>query len=148
MKTGTIVLIAAGGLALYHFLGLGAAAENIQVVFNGISVNSVTNYTFQFIIQNIASTPITYNGLTGTVLLNGTTLGNISSFPNPAIQIPGPGQAPISVTMDLSLLGVAGSVASMINNPGSTLTFETKGALNVSGTIIPVPFDVKQSVNI
>ncbi len=144
MKTGDALLIAGGGLLAWHFLGLGVAGNTAQIVFQGITATTPLTYTLNFVVQNVSNTQITFNSMSGTVQLNGTGVGNVSAFPNPAINIPGNSQANIGVVLDLSLLGVASDIVAFVQNPGQALNFEVIGNANVNGLVLP--FDLKQSV--
>jgi hypothetical protein len=146
MKTGTVVLLAVAGLFAYHILGLGVAGGVAQLVFQGITANGPLNFTLNFIVQNVSNTTINFNSMAGTVTINGNNVGNVSSFPAVPVPIPGNSQQPVNVNLDLSVLGLVGEIATLLQTPGTTLNFEVKGNLNANAVIIP--FDVTQQISI
>ena len=144
MKPTMIALIAVGGYFAWKALGLGTAAATLNIVFAGVQMNSVTNYTLNFNIQNVTNTLINLNSLAGTVYLNGTNVGNVSTFT--PVGIAANDQTSINLTMDLSIFGIGTAIYNLVNTSGSVLNFEVKGNMNVSSLVLP--FDVTNSVTI
>ena len=144
MKTGTVLLLAAGGLIAFHFLGLGVAGNTFQIVFAGVTPNNVFNYTLAFNVQNVSNTLVNLNSLAGTVFLNGQQVGSVSTFIPQGI--PGNSQTPVNLTLDLSAFGLGTAVYQLVNTSGSQMNFEVKGNMNVNGMVLP--FDVTQSITL
>jgi len=143
MKTGTILLLAGGALLALKVFNFGVAGNTLQIVFSGVTPNSALNYTLQFTVQNVTGTAITLNSIAGTVYLNGTNVGTVSSF-TPQI-IAGNAQSIINLTLDLSVFGGVSSIMNLVQTSNAQLNFEVKGNMNV-GPILP--FDVTQSITL
>jgi LEA14-like dessication related protein len=144
MKIGNALLIAGGLFLGYNLLQLVSAGSNVQVVFNGVTMNSPLSYTLDFLIQNVTNATVKLNALTGTVSINGTQVGNLSDFQPVTI---GPtSQQDIKMNLSLSPLGLAGSVAQLLTQTGQTLNFVVDGALNVDGIVFP--FNVTNTLTI
>lgn len=144
MKTGSVVLLAVAGLALYSFAQLGTASNTAQLIFSGVTVNSPTSFTLHFVVQNISNATVKFNGLTGTVSVNGTVVGNLSTFS--AVTIQPVSQQNLNVSFQPSLLGVASQVADMIRTGNQTLDFSIEGNYNIDSFVLP--FSVQNSVTV
>lgn len=145
MKTGTIALIAVGAGALYLF-NLAQAANVVQVVFAGIDLSNLNNWKLTFMIQNVSNANIIVNSMSGVVNVNGVQVGNISAFPVGGLTVSPNSQAPVTVTLQPSLLSLPAAVMSILNNPSGTsqIPINATGAINLGGLVLP--FNLSQNV--
>lgn len=146
MKTGTLLLLAGAGLALYYGVNLGIAANTVQIVFQGITMPSAFNFKFTFMIQNVSNQVLNFNSMAGTVSINYNMVGNISYFPGVPIAIQPNSQQQVDIAFQLSLVGLAGEIIAAINTPASTLNFVASGNMNVNNLVLP--FSVSQSLTV
>jgi purine-nucleoside phosphorylase len=136
MKLGNIVLLGLGGYALYYYSRLALAGNDLQVVFKGFGIQSISNYTITLTVQNTSNALIVLNSLAADVQINDSDLGNVSYFGSP-IQIPANSQVDVPLTLNVSLLGVPAIVTQMLNNTG-TYTINVLGTLNANGVVLPL----------
>lgn len=135
-NTGTVLLLIGGGIALWYYAGLARAGELMQVVFKTVTFNNLTSLNIILGIQNVSNTTININSLVGTVTMNGSTIGSISSFT--PTSVPGNSEQQLSVQFDLSVLGLPGIISNIINNPSQQYTFAITGNANVNGLPVPI----------
>ena len=143
MKTGSVVLLAGVGFAIYYFAGLGVAGNDLLVVFKGFQFNNISNITITFTLQNVSNSKIIFNSLAATVYLNGDTLGNISGFQQ--VEIPANSQQDLPLTFNVSLLSLPSIATDLMNNLGGNYTLRVKGNFNANN--IPLPLDVSEVIN-
>lgn len=139
MKTGTIALIGVGAFILYDLSQLSTAVGTVQVLFSGIKINNVVNYTVTLTVQNISNIAVAVNGMTGNVLLNGNELASISDFT--VRQVPARGQVDIPVTVTPSLFDLPSNIADLLQTSGQNLNFTVDGNVNVNGLVLPFTLD-------
>lgn len=144
MKTGTVILLAVGGLALYFYSELGITAASMNVVFDSVQIKSVTDYMIGLLIQNVSNSPIYVNSLAGDILVNGNELGNISDF-SPITVNPNSQQV-VQIEIKPSLLSLPGTVIDLVNNSGGNLNFTATGHMNIDNQVLP--FNVSKSVTV
>jgi LEA14-like dessication related protein len=135
MKTTTVALVAIGGFLAYQIFKVYNAVNTVQLVFNGITAQSVTTYTLNFIIQNVTNVAANLNAITGSVFMNGTNIGAISNFS--PVAVPAAGQVSVNVTLQVSVLGLSSQLMSLLQNGAAGATVEVKGNMNVDSLIIP-----------
>lgn len=142
MKTQSLFLLALAGIGLYWFAQLGTAGNTAQLIFSGVTVNSPTNFTLHFIVQNISNATVKFNGLTGTVAVNGTVIGNISNFT--PITIQPVSQQNLNVNFQPNLLGVASEISQLFTTGNQSLDFTINGNYNIDGFVLP--FNLENAV--
>jgi LEA14-like dessication related protein len=137
MKLSNILIF--GGIAViaYELLNLGTAAGTAQFLLEGVTVNSITNYTVQILVQNVSNANVTLNSLVADIQLNGTDIGNASYFPSTPTVISGNSQQVVNLTVNPSLLSLPGAIINIVNAPGSALNFNVTGNANVNGLVLP-----------
>jgi hypothetical protein len=148
MKTGPILLVGCGLLALLYFGNLGIAGNVLQYYIQSVNFTGITSGTITLVIQNPSNATIILNSMAGTVAVNGTTLGNISNFQG-GITIPANQQVPVTLTVAVSLFNTLGSLYAALTNPSGAqpLSFVVAGNANINaGTIIP--FNITQTLNV
>jgi LEA14-like dessication related protein len=116
----------------------------LEIVFDGISFQSITSYTISIKVQNVSNATLVLNSLTGVVSINGNDLGNVSSFQT--VEVAPNSEQVINIKMDLSLLGIPGLIQNVINSVRGTYTFELKGHANVNNLLLP--FDLTNEITI
>jgi LEA14-like dessication related protein len=144
MKLGTVALIATIGAGAIYLSNLGIAANTTTIIFSGVQIKSITDFMLSFMIQNVSNATIQFNSMTGMVSVNGSQLGNISTFQ--AVTIPGNSQQQVNIEFQPSLLSIPGTVMSFIQSPGSTLDFNIQGNANVNSLVLP--FNLDQTITI
>lgn len=144
MKTGTVVLLGIGGLVLWEAYNLSVGTGTMQIVFKGVQINSLTNYTITLTAQNVSNVSISINSMTGNVLINGNQLASISDFT--VRTIPANGQIDIPITVQPSLLSIPVDIQQLITNGGQTIDFTVTGNVNASGFVLP--FSLDQTFNL
>lgn len=144
MKTGTVIAIGLGAAAVWYYSQLGVAAAVVQVVFSGVTIRSLTDYTLNFMIQNVSNATIELNSMTGVVSVNGNPLGNVSEFK--LVQVPPNSQAPMNIDFEVSLLSLPGDIEDIVNNKSgnNNLDFKVVGNMNVNNLVLPLT--VEQTV--
>ena len=145
MKTGTVLLL--GGLAVgaYYLSQLGVAANTVNIVFNGATPASLTQWQLQVVVQNVSNAAVNLNALSGNVMLNGNNVGNVSYFPTAPAQIAPTSQQVLNLQLNLNLLSLPTAIQNLIQSPaGNTLNFEIVGNANINSLVLP--FDVKYPV--
>lgn len=135
MKTGTIVLIGAAGLAAYYFAQLGTVAKTVQIVFTGIRPQGLLAYDLEFNVQNVSNGSVSLNAMTATVFLNGNQIGTVNDFTK--YQVPGTSQTPVKVRFDLSLMNLPSTILQLIQSGNPQLSFQVTGYANISGFVVP-----------
>lgn len=143
MKTGTLVLLGVGGYLLWDITQNAIAVNTVNIVLQGVQVNSITDYVVTLTVQNVSNISATVNSMTGNILINGNQLASISNFT--ATTVPANGQINIPVTVQPSLLSLPGDIANIIQNGMNTLNFTVVGNVNVNGLVLP--FTLTQAVN-
>lgn len=145
MKTSTLLLIGAG-LVAYELFNLGVATGTAQFVFDGVTINSITNFTVSILVQNVSNATVNLNSLAASIDLNGTQIGNASFFPaTPTVILPN-SQQDVRLTVNPSLLSLPQAIIDAVNNPGVSLDFNVSGNANVNGLVLP--FDLDKTVSI
>ena len=143
MKIPTWLIIGGAAIAAWYYAGLAKAAALAQIVFTGITINSLTDYTATFTIQNVTNSTIVVNSLAGTLMANGVNIANISLFPVQPIQIPGNSQHDVNVDVKPNLINLPSAILAALQAGNVPISFEAQGAANVNN--ISVPFDVTES---
>lgn len=147
MKGNTLLFIGLGVAAVYFF-GLGQAGNDLQIIFQGVQFHNVNNIQLQFVVQNVSNTAININSMTGVVTVNDNTLGNISTFT--PVSVPANSQAPVNVTLQVSLISLPGALVDLFTNSGGELDFNATGNVNIGGLIhnIIVPFNLDKTITV
>lgn len=143
MKILPILAVVGLGLFVWNTAQLGLAAATIQVILQSVDISGLTSYKVTFLVQNVTNATLTVNSMTGTVTVNGNTLGNISTFTQ--VVVPPNSQMPIVVTINLSVLNLPSDVIAIINNNTGSLLFAATGYVNVSGVPAPIAFNVQEN---
>jgi LEA14-like dessication related protein len=139
MKTSTLLLLAIGGYALYEFTQFGIAANTVNVVFQGLSFNSIDSVTVNLQVQNVSNASVNVNSMTGNLLMNGNQLASLSDFTQRTV--PANGEVTVPITVSLSLLSLPGDISSITQLTGQTIDFKVVGNVNVNGLVLPINLD-------
>lgn len=142
MKTGTIALLVVGGLAVYEFAQLGVAGKTVQILLDGVQINSITNFSLQLLVQNVSNANVKLNSMTGAITVNGNAIGNVSYFS--PVTVASNSQQVVNVTLRPDLLSLPASIIALINNSGGNLHFVVDGNANIDGLVIP--FTVEKDI--
>lgn len=145
MKLGNAILIAGGLYGLYWITEIGALANTVNILFQGVQFNGLTNLSVVLTVQNITNASVTVNSMTGNLLVNGNQLANLSFFNNP-VTVPANGSVNIPIQVSLSLLSLPGTVQQLLSMSGTTLTFNAVGNANVSNLILPFNLSLPVSI--
>lgn len=140
MKTSTVLLLGAGGYALYYFSQLGVATSTVRVVFNGVNVKGITNYEVLMTVQNLSNISINVNSMAGDIILNGNRLATLAFF-NGQIVVPANSQIDIPVNVSPDLLSIPSVIRDIIHNGVGTLNFTVIGDANINGLVLPFNLD-------
>jgi LEA14-like dessication related protein len=144
MKTGTVLLVGGGGLALWYLIQLGSAVGTVQIVFQGVQLKSLTHYVVTLTVQNISNISVDVNSMTGNVFLNGNSLASISDFDKRTV--PANGQVNIDCEVSPDIFGIPGAVKDLVNGGANILNFTATGNFNVNGIVLP--FNLDKTINI
>jgi Late embryogenesis abundant protein len=139
MKASTILLLGVGGLLAYNFAQLGVAGATVQFVMQTPSFISLTQLSVPVLVQNVSNASVNLNAMSGTVSINGNSLGNVSYFPSTPTVIQPTSQQIVNFQASISLFNLPSTIQNLINNvPGSgTYTFTISGNANINSLIIP-----------
>lgn len=144
MKATTWLLLAGLAFLGYEAWQLAVGTDMLQVILQGVQINSLTNYTVTLTAQNVSDAELTINALTGNILINGNQLASISTTSVPGWQpiiIPARGQANIPINVVPNLLSLPADIQQLIQSGGQTVDFTVQGGANVSGFVIPFSLD-------
>lgn len=144
IDTGTAILLGLAGLAVYEYSQLGLAAADVQFLFQGVNVNSLSNVQVTMLVQNVSNTPIVLNSMTLDLSVNGQSIGNAAVFPQVPITIQPNSQQPVAISITPDWLSIPSTVQSLIQSNSPNVKFEAVGTANVNN--IPFPIDVQKSV--
>jgi hypothetical protein len=148
MKTGTVVLLGAAGIAAYYFAQLGVAGATVQFVFNGVQFQTLSQLQIQVIVQNVSNATVSFAAMTADIAVNGSSIGQASYFPTPPTIIQPTSQQIINLNVNLSLLNLPAAIANLVNNvPGSgAYNFTITGNANINSLV--VPFTLNKTITI
>lgn len=140
MKLLPAIGLTIGGLyILSKITAVGAASRlnfvitNVNVTTSGISV--ILQVTVQ--VQNPTNSGFTINSLVGNVLLNGTLIGNASSFNQ--VSIAPNQQTPLMLTVVLSAIATVNDIVNILSgSSGVHAVVAINGTANVDNLPIPV----------
>lgn len=144
MKAGTLLLMAGLAFLGYEAWQLAVGTGTMQVILQGVQINSLTNYVVTLTAQNVSDASITINAMTGNILINGNQLATIATTSIPGWQpivIPARGQANIPINVSPDLLSLPADIQQLINNGGQTIDFTVQGDINASGFVLPFTLD-------
>lgn len=140
MKTSTLLLLAGGVYIAYSVFEAAQFAGTVQVVFLGIDIQSINNIVVKLAVQNITSTSVVVNSMSGTLLLNGDQIATMIDF-TPRTVAPN-SQTEIDINVVPSVFGILGATVT-----GENLNFTAQGNVNISGLSTPIlPFTLEKSV--
>lgn len=145
MKTGEALLLAAVGYGVIYYTGLGVAGNDLQVVFKGFSIDSITQFTVTLTIQNVSNATIQINSLAADVTVDTSDLGNVSYFGSP-ITIGANSQVDIPLKLNLSLFAVPAIVKDIMNNLGNSYKISVDGNFNANN--IPLPLHLSDTITV
>jgi LEA14-like dessication related protein len=143
MKIIPVLALVAGVGALIYFSNLGVGANDLQILLNNVQIRGVTDIQITLMVQNVSNATLNIKSMTGTVTLNGSTLGNISSFQK--VDVLPNSQQPITVTLNPSLIALPGIVQTLLQGSGKQLEFVVEGNVNLNSLV--VPFSVSDTIN-
>jgi len=143
MKIPSWLLIGGAAIAAWYYAGLVKAANLAQIVFSGVTINGLLDYTASFTVQNTTNSTIVLNSLAGSLLANGTEIANINLFPPQPILIPGNSQQIVNVDVKPNLINIPSAVLQALQAGSTPISFEAQGSANINN--ITVPFDITES---
>lgn len=148
MKAGTLIVVGLGALFLFNLVNLGVAGNVLQYYIASIDLTGITSGKIVIMIQNPSNAQITVNSMAGSVMANGQTIGNISNFTG-GTTIPPNEQKPITVTVLLSLIGLASDIFTALTQPNglTKIDFVLTGNANINGGEI-IPFNITQTLQV
>ena len=136
IKSSDLLLYGAIGLALYFLFEKGAALANLTFLPNGISFNG-SAFQVSVLVQNTSSSSIQYNSFAGSLLVNGSPVGNVSDF-TAGVILPNQ-QTQLTFNVVPNLAGAAGQLISQMSSGGFTINSASlQGTANVSGQQVPI----------
>lgn len=139
MDSGTILLLLLGGLAIYEFSQLGVAAANVQILFDGVQINNLSNLAITILVQNVSNANIVLNSMTLDISMNGVDLGNASLFPVTPIVIQSNTEQPVTIQFSPNWLTIPGAIMDIINSGDTTkMSFNATGTANINNLPLPV----------
>jgi LEA14-like dessication related protein len=145
MKTGTMLLLGGGAYLLYQAFEKAQFANTVNILFQGVTIENLNSIIVKMVVQNITDTTVTVNSMTGTLLLNGNEIANISKFDPQTIASNSQTEIDVKVSPDLGAIVM--NFTSLISTPGSQLNFTAMGNVNLSGLPI-LPFNLDKTVTI
>lgn len=148
MKAGTLIIVGLGALLLFNLVNLGVAGNVLQYYIASIDLTGITTGKIVIMIQNPSNATITVNSMAGTITANGVTIGNISNFTG-GTTVPANQQQPVTVTVLLSLVGLASDVFTALTQPNglNKIDFVLAGNCNINGGEI-IPFNITQTLTV
>lgn len=145
MKTTNLLLIGAAGLGVWYYTGLGVSTGTLNLVFSGVKLNSINDWSVILTVQNVGNTALVVNSMSGNILLNNEQLGNISDFTKRTI--PGNSQADVEVHIKPQLFNLSSQLQNIINNRNAPLAFNINGNVNVNNLVLPFSLDYNFSLS-
>lgn len=139
MKNNTIFLVV-GGLVAYLILMEKRAIANLNYVIAGISLTFsgiVPVLGINILIQNVSNQSFDITSFVGSLTIDGTYVGDVSSF-TPVI-IAGSSQAYMNVKVNLSLIGIVSDLINLMNSKsGIPKKLVLSGNINVNNIVAPL----------
>ena len=136
MKSNTIIVLALVAVFGYWAYTRYGAVSNLQFVPQGIQVAG-GGFEVTLGVENTSNVSLQYNSFAGSLIVNGTTVGNISDFTPRAIA--GNAVTPLTFNVNANLLGLATSILSDINSGSTEINSASiQGTANIGGTQYPV----------
>lgn len=135
MKSSVIFLLIGGGIILW-LLTKAQSIGSLNFVPRGLSTSSGA-VLVQLGIQNPTSNQITLRSLVGSLIVNGSNVGDVSNFTTTTIQPNS--ETGIIVRVTPNYLGLASGLLNSIEDFGATqLTASLQGSANVEGQTLPL----------
>jgi SLAP domain-containing protein len=139
MDSGALLLLVLGGLAIYEYSQLGVAAANVQILFDGVSINNLSNLAVTVLVQNVSNVNIVLNSMTLDITMNGVDLGNASLFPVTPIVIQSNTEQPVTIQFSPNWLTIPGAIMDIINSGDtSKMSFTATGTANINNLPLPI----------
>jgi hypothetical protein len=140
MKLIPAIGLAAAGLYVLSKLSFAANASRLNYSLAGMTMtmNGINPVIAMYLIaQNPTNETFQVNAITGTVLLNGTIIGNLAGFV--PVTVNPTNQASIPLTVTLSGLSLISYVVGVLNGTaGTQAILRLTGTVNANGTLLPV----------
>jgi len=148
LKVSTGFLLAAGGLLLYSLIRKGAGLATLNIFPGKVQGITFSGFTpilkFGLGVQNTSNQSFTLNSLAGSLYVDSTYVGNISSF---VAQTIGPNsQRIIELSAALQSVSIVNEIIRAVETGSFQKTISLKGMANVGGTQIPLLLDFKTGV--
>jgi Late embryogenesis abundant protein len=136
MKNNTILILVLVAVVGYWAYTKYGAVSNLLFVPRGINASG-GGFQVTLGIQNTSNTSLQYNSFAGSLIVNGSNIGNVTDFTQQTIIANGETDLVINVTANL--LGLASQVLQQVNsgNVGIQSAVLT-GNANIGGTQYPV----------
>jgi len=145
MKSGTALLIIAGGIATWFYLRVKAAGRLLFFPggVQGFEFDGVTPVAYlDFVVQNTSNADLTLNSVAGNVYANGYLVGNISQFNQQ--NIPGNSEIRFPVQVRFQLIGIVNDIIRAFQQGSFHQDLSIEGTANAQG--VPIRLDLKFSV--
>jgi Late embryogenesis abundant protein len=136
MKSNTILILVLVAVVGYWAYTKYGAVSNLLFVPRGINASG-GGFQVTLGIQNTSNTSLQYNSFAGSLIVNGSNIGNVTDFTQQTIIANGETDLVINVTANL--LGLASQILQQVNsgNVGIQSAVLT-GNANIGGTQYPV----------
>jgi Late embryogenesis abundant protein len=136
MKNNTILILVLVAVVGYWAYTKYGAVSNLLFVPRGINASG-GGFQVTLGIQNTSNTSLQYNSFAGSLIVNGSNIGNVTDFTQQTIIANGETDLVINVTANL--LGLASQILQQVNsgNVGIQSAVLT-GNANIGGTQYPV----------
>lgn len=138
MQTSTLIFI---GLGLYLVTGIAKKAAAQRLIFRIQNIKAEEHglnfyLTVNIVISNPTSQDFNVSSLSGSLSINGQSIGVVSSFQKTLIAANS--QAIYPITIVIGLVGAGLDIFNLISNPSGGLSLQISGTANIEGVAIPV----------
>lgn len=139
-----LALIGVGGFVLVKLISANII-NRLNFIVTGIQlgfVGTTPTVTLSIAIQNPTGSSFTINSIVGNVFLNGSFIGNVSSFVTTAI--PPNGQVTLPVTVLLNISQVISDIIHVIDgSAGIQALIELQATANIDNLAFPLDVSYK-----
>lgn len=124
-----------GGAALVYLLTRASTINNLNFVPRGLSfIGSSIRVVIG--VQNPTSASLTLRSVSGSLIVNGNTFGNVSDF-QPAI-LAANSETPVALIFSPSLFGIADTVITALEDGSTAISASLQGIANLDNNALPI----------
>ncbi len=134
--SNTLVIIALVAVVAYFVYTKGLSLANLQFIPRGITI---AGNGFQVVlgVQNTSNTTLQYNSFAGSLIVNGSAVGNVSDFT--AQPIAANAETDLTINISANVLGIASQIMQQLQSGGTGIqSASLSGTANISGVQYPV----------